>query len=171
MTTLRSSVPLLSLLHPGPRAGVPRGHTVGVTLPECPPRQRPGEDGAELVDREPAQAISDREAAAESPPAAPVRKWTAEEVFREHAGRVYALARRMLGNDADAEDVTQEVLLQVVFLASGRIEVVRVVRGLGHGLDEAAVSAAEKIRFKPAQRDGQAVDLPATLHIVFQLAS
>src|ERR687885_358422 len=39
---------------------------------------------------------------------------TAEDVFREHAPRVYNLARRMLGNDADAEDVTQEVLLQVI---------------------------------------------------------
>ena len=39
---------------------------------------------------------------------------TAERVFREYAPRVYNLARRMLGNDADAEDVTQDVLLQVV---------------------------------------------------------
>lgn len=39
---------------------------------------------------------------------------TAERIFREYAPRVYALARRMLGNDADAEDVTQDVLLQVV---------------------------------------------------------
>lgn len=39
---------------------------------------------------------------------------TADQVFREHAPRVYHLARRMLGNDADAEDVTQDVLLQVV---------------------------------------------------------
>src|ERR1700745_762146 len=37
-----------------------------------------------------------------------------EEVFRDHAPRVYNLARRMLGNDADAEDVTQDVLLQVL---------------------------------------------------------
>jgi TonB family protein len=63
-----------------------------------------------------------------------------------------------------------EVLLQVVFTASGQIEVVKVVRGLGHGLDEAAVAAAQKIRFKPAQRSGQAVDYPATIHIVFQIA-
>ena len=35
-------------------------------------------------------------------------------VFREYAPRIYNLARRMLGNDADAEDVTQDVLLQVV---------------------------------------------------------
>jgi RNA polymerase sigma-70 factor (ECF subfamily) len=39
---------------------------------------------------------------------------TAEQVFRDYAPRVYNLARRMLGNNADAEDVTQEVLLQVV---------------------------------------------------------
>jgi RNA polymerase sigma-70 factor (ECF subfamily) len=39
---------------------------------------------------------------------------TPETVFREHAPRIYHVARRLLGNDADAEDVTQDVLLQVV---------------------------------------------------------
>src|SRR5436189_4699057 len=39
---------------------------------------------------------------------------TAERVFHEYAPRVYNLARRMLNNPADAEDVTQDVLLQVV---------------------------------------------------------
>ena len=63
-----------------------------------------------------------------------------------------------------------EVLLQVVFESSGKIRVLRVIRGLGHGLDEAAVRAAEQIRFKPALRDGQPADSTAVLHIVFQLA-
>ncbi len=39
---------------------------------------------------------------------------SAEEVFHRYAARVYNLARRMLNSDADAEDVTQDVLLQVV---------------------------------------------------------
>src|SRR5438128_6298995 len=39
---------------------------------------------------------------------------TPDQVFRDYAPRVYNLARRMLGNPADAEDVTQDVLLQVV---------------------------------------------------------
>jgi RNA polymerase sigma-70 factor (ECF subfamily) len=39
---------------------------------------------------------------------------TPEQVFRDYAGRVFHLARRMLGSDQDAEDVTQDVLLQVV---------------------------------------------------------
>jgi RNA polymerase sigma-70 factor (ECF subfamily) len=37
-----------------------------------------------------------------------------EHVFRDYGPRVYNLARRMLGNDADAEDVTQDVLVQVL---------------------------------------------------------
>jgi RNA polymerase sigma-70 factor (ECF subfamily) len=39
---------------------------------------------------------------------------TPERVFQDYAPRIYNLARRMLGSDADAEDVTQDVLLQVI---------------------------------------------------------
>ena len=63
-----------------------------------------------------------------------------------------------------------EVVLAVVFTASGKLRVLRVVKGLGHGLDESAWHAAEQISFKPAQRDGEPVDFPATLRVVFQLA-
>ncbi len=63
-----------------------------------------------------------------------------------------------------------EVLLEVSFSASGQLHVNRVVRGLGHGLDEAAIAAANKMRFKPALRNGQAVDSTAVVHVVFQLA-
>ena len=63
-----------------------------------------------------------------------------------------------------------EVVLEVVFEASGKLRIVRVVQGLGHGLDESAVHAAEQIRFKPAKRDGQPSDYTALVHIVFQLA-
>ena len=35
---------------------------------------------------------------------------TPERVFREYAPRIYHLARRLLGNETDAEDVTQDVL-------------------------------------------------------------
>ncbi len=66
--------------------------------------------------------------------------------------------------------VEGEVLLEVTFSADGRLQVLRVVRGLGHGLDEAAVRAAERIQFKPAMREGRPVSSNAVLHIVFQLA-
>jgi TonB family protein len=66
--------------------------------------------------------------------------------------------------------VEGEVLLEVTFLANGQLHVSRVVRGLGHGLDEAAIAAANKMRFKAATRNGQAVDSTAIVHVVFQLA-
>ena len=63
-----------------------------------------------------------------------------------------------------------EVLLEVMFGASGQLRVSRVVRGMGHGLDEAAIAAATRMRFKPAMRDGQPMDSTAIVHVVFQLA-
>jgi TonB family protein len=63
-----------------------------------------------------------------------------------------------------------EVLLEVSFSANGTLHVNRVVRGLGHGLDEAAIAAANKIQFKPALRMGQPVDSTAVVHVSFQLA-
>ena len=63
-----------------------------------------------------------------------------------------------------------EVLLDVVFMATGQIKINGVMKGLGHGLDEAAIRAAQQIRFKPAVQEGHAVDFPATVHISFQLA-
>jgi TonB family protein len=63
-----------------------------------------------------------------------------------------------------------EVLLEVLFAANGQLHVNRVVRGMGHGLDEAAIAAADKMRFKPAQRYSQPIDSTAIVHVVFQLA-
>jgi TonB family protein len=73
-------------------------------------------------------------------------------------------------NEAKQLRIQGEVWLEVVFESSGKLRVLRVIHGLGHGLDEAAVRAAEQIRFKPALRDGQPADSTAVLHIVFQLA-
>jgi TonB family protein len=72
--------------------------------------------------------------------------------------------------EARAQHIEGEVLLEVVFEASGRLRVTKIVRGLGHGLDDAAVHAAEQIRFKPALKDGQPSDSTAVVHIIFQLA-
>lgn len=62
-----------------------------------------------------------------------------------------------------------DVTLRVRFTASGQAEVLGVVDGLGHGLDERAVKAAERIRFKPATRDGHPIDQISLVRITFQL--
>jgi TonB family protein len=63
-----------------------------------------------------------------------------------------------------------EVVLDALFGASGQIQVTRVLRGLGHGLDEKAIQAATGIRFHPATENGVAVDTSAVVRIAFQLA-
>jgi TonB family protein len=66
--------------------------------------------------------------------------------------------------------VEGDVVIDMVFLANGSVQVNRVISGLGHGLDEAALRAAQQIKFKPAKRDGQPVDFPARVRIEFRLA-
>ena len=73
-------------------------------------------------------------------------------------------------DDARNLKLEGEVLLEVSFSANGILHVNRVVRGLGHGLDEAAVAAANKIRFRPALRSGAPIDSTAIVHVTFQLA-
>jgi TonB family protein len=72
--------------------------------------------------------------------------------------------------EARALKLEGEVLLEVSFSANGTLHVNKVVRGMGHGLDEAAIAAANKIRFKPALRYSQPVDSTAIVHVTFQLA-
>ncbi len=73
-------------------------------------------------------------------------------------------------DEARAQRIEGEVVLEVELTAAGEVRVLRVMRGLGHGLDESAIRAATAIRFKPAQRSGQPVDFRTTLNIVFRLA-
>ena len=73
-------------------------------------------------------------------------------------------------DEARSARIEGTVSLELEFTAAGDVRVLRVVRGLGHGLDEAAQRAAVRIRFKPAQSDDGPVDSRATVHITFRLS-
>jgi TonB family protein len=73
-------------------------------------------------------------------------------------------------DEARSARIEGTVSLELEFTAGGDVRVLRVVRGLGHGLDEVAQRAALRIRFKPAQSDGRPVDSRATVHITFRLS-
>jgi RNA polymerase sigma-70 factor (ECF subfamily) len=74
---------------------------------------------------------------------------TPEQVFLEYGPRVYNLARRMMGNDADAEDVTQDVLLQVV----RKLDTFRGEANLTTWLHRVTVNAALAHRRKRSRRE------------------
>ncbi len=78
--------------------------------------------------------------------------------------------RPVYTDEARRLHVEGEVLMAVTFTADGRLGDFRVVRGLGHGLDEAAQRAAAQIKFHPAKQNGQPLDSTAYVHIVFELA-
>ena len=89
---------------------------------------------------------------------------------RSAALEILQKPRPAYSDEARRLQIEGEVVLEMLFPASGKARVLRVTRGLGHGLDESAVNAAAAIRFRPAMERGLAVDTVATVRIEFQLA-
>ncbi|NQW05465.1 MAG: energy transducer TonB [Acidobacteria bacterium] len=61
------------------------------------------------------------------------------------------------------------VELEAVVAADGTIEASRVVKGLGHGLDEAAMDTVQSWEFKPGRLNDQPVRVMITLQMQFRL--
>jgi periplasmic protein TonB len=61
------------------------------------------------------------------------------------------------------------VMLAVIVDADGHARDIHVVKSLGMGLDEKAVEAVEKWKFKPGMKGGQAVNVRATIEVNFRL--
>jgi len=61
------------------------------------------------------------------------------------------------------------VLLYIEVDPSGRAANIRVARSLGLGLDEKAIEAVRKWKFKPGYKDGKPVTVAATIEVNFRL--
>jgi TonB family protein len=66
-----------------------------------------------------------------------------------------------------AEHVEGEVILYAVIRRDGSVDNIQVVRGIDPQLDGNAVRALAQWKFRPAERQGQPVDLEAIVHIPF----
>jgi periplasmic protein TonB len=73
--------------------------------------------------------------------------------------------------EARTANVQGYVVLKVLLAANGEISRVRVVRRLPYGLTENAITAACRIKFKPAQKGGGPVPFWATVEYAFSLSS
>jgi TonB family protein len=76
----------------------------------------------------------------------------------------YTTEARQLG-------IEGKVSVQAEFDANGNFKVLRVLRGLGHGLDESALAAIQTWRFSPAYRNGAPVSVVAQIEVDFNLDS
>jgi periplasmic protein TonB len=61
------------------------------------------------------------------------------------------------------------VVLRLVVDSSGRPRDLKVIRSLGLGLDEKAIEAVEKWKFRPGYKDGKPVPVEATVEVNFRL--
>lgn len=71
--------------------------------------------------------------------------------------------------DARTNKVEGKVLLEAVFAKDGKVRNVRVIRGLGYGLDEKAIDAVLQIRYRAAMRDGQLIDWQQRAEVSFTI--
>lgn len=70
--------------------------------------------------------------------------------------------------DAQDAGITGKVRVEITISATGEVTAARVIEGLGHGLDEAALDAAKQSTFTPATRCGQPVETTFTIGMRFQ---
>lgn len=72
-------------------------------------------------------------------------------------------------DEAVAARIEGQVLLEITIDSAGNVREVTVVEGLGYGLDEAAVEAARRFRFRPATMDGNPIPVTLNFAIRFSL--
>jgi protein TonB len=69
--------------------------------------------------------------------------------------------------DARQRAISGDVVLEIVVRRDGTVGDIRVLQGLGGGLNERAVEAVRQWRFSPARRSGEAVDVFVEVAVAF----
>jgi TonB family protein len=78
---------------------------------------------------------------------------SAEPVVKALPAEITFKPRPVYPDEGRQLKIEGEVLLDVVFSATGQIRIVKVVRGLGHGLDESAVRRGKNsVQARPERR-------------------
>ena len=86
---------------------------------------------------------------------------TAPELLRE--------VRPEYTEDARRRNLEGDVLLEIVVRNDGSVGDVRVIKGLGGGLERRAIEAVRQWRFSPARRYGTPVDVIVEVAVEFKL--
>jgi|SRR6186713_974514 protein TonB len=71
--------------------------------------------------------------------------------------------------EARAAKIQGPVTLSTVVRTDGSFSAIKVVSGLGHGLDEKAIEAVRQWRAKPAMKDGKPIESTSSVTVNFRL--
>jgi TonB family protein len=77
--------------------------------------------------------------------------------------------RPLYTDEARRRSISGDVVLEIIVRRDGTVGNLRVIRGLGAGLDEKAIEAVRQWRFSPAKRQGAAVDVVVEVSVEFKL--
>ena len=127
----------------GKGGGIGDGDGTGVG-PGVGPGAGPGRDGG----------IASAQAGFQGSRTEPVLLWKAEPEYSDEARKA---------------KIQGLVIVRVVIDARGQVQNMSVAQGLGLGLDERAIAAVQKWKFRPATRNGKPVSTNALIHLTFRL--
>ena len=71
--------------------------------------------------------------------------------------------------EARKKKIQGACLVRLIVDANGNPQNLKLVRSIGYGLDEAALEAVKKYRFKPAMKSGQPVAVEMAIEVNFRL--
>jgi TonB family protein len=80
----------------------------------------------------------------------------------------YERLKPLYTSEAQLAGITATVEVRAVFRAGGQVTDVEIVRWAGFGLDDSARQTAARLRFKPAQRNGQPISVRALVRYNFK---
>jgi len=96
-----------------------------------------------------------------------------EPVYRVHTGikapTIVTNPGPEYSDEARRERVEGVVTLAVIVTSAGDVATVRVIKSLGHGLDEKAMEAVRQWKFKPATKDGVPVSVQIAIETSFHV--
>ena len=70
-------------------------------------------------------------------------------------------------DDAKRAHIEGQVSVSANFTARGTVQILGIIRGLGHGLDQEAEAVVQGIQFHPATVDGQPIDQKSGINVTF----
>ena len=128
---------------PGAHGGIGTGDGTGVG-PGRGPGAGPGHDGG----------ISAIRAGFQGSVTEPVLLWKSEPEYSEQARKA---------------KIQGTVIVRAEIDARGQVRNISIAQGLGLGLDEQAIAAVQKWKFRPGTRNGKPVATQAIIHLSFRL--
>ncbi len=96
--------------------------------------------------------------------------FVAVEEMPEPIGGLYAIQSKIkYPEEAKRNGVEGKVFIQAFIDETGNVVEAKVIKGVGHGLDEAALEAVKQTKFTPGKQKGKPVKVQVSIPIVFKL--